>query len=59
MQLEMSVAPLYHGAPTLRRILELCERLDFHLHGLIPGFYDESSGGLLQMDGLFLKNGTS
>jgi FkbM family methyltransferase len=59
MQLELSVAPLYEGAPTLRRILELCERLDFQLHGLIPGFHDEDSGGLLQMDGLFLRNGTS
>jgi FkbM family methyltransferase len=59
MQLELSLAPLYQGAPSLRHILELCERLDFQLHGLIPGFYDENSGGLLQMDGLFLRNGTS
>lgn len=57
MQLELSVVPLYHGAPSLRRILELCEGLGFQLHGLIPGFYEEKSGGLLQMDGLFLRNG--
>lgn len=57
MQLELSVVPLYHGAPSLRRILELCEGLGFKLHGLIPGFYEEKSGGLLQMDGLFLRNG--
>jgi FkbM family methyltransferase len=58
MQLELSVAPLYQGAPSLRRMLELCENLGFQLHGLIPGFYDEKSGRLLQMDGLFLKIGT-
>lgn len=58
MQLEMSLAPLYQGAPSLRRMLELCEGLGFHLHGLIPGFYEEKSGRLLQTDGLFLRNGT-
>ena len=55
MQLELSVAPLYHGAPDLRRILEICENLGFQLHGLIPGFYDEQTCRLLQMDGLFLR----
>jgi FkbM family methyltransferase len=59
MQLELSVVPLYHGAPSLRRVLELCEGIGFELHGLIPGFYEEKSGKLLQMDGLFLRNGTS
>jgi FkbM family methyltransferase len=58
MQLELSVVPLYQAAPSLRRILELCEGLGFQLHGLIPGFYEEKSGRLLQMDGLFLRNGT-
>lgn len=57
MQLELSVVPLYQGAPSLRRILELCEAIGFQLHGLIPGFYEEKSGRLLQMDGLFLRNG--
>ena len=57
MQLELSVVPLYQGAPDLRRILELCDNLGFQLHGLIPGFFEEKTGRLLQMDGLFLKNG--
>jgi hypothetical protein len=55
MQLEMSVVPLYYGAPHLRRILELCEGLGFQLHGVIPGFHDEKTGRLLQMDGLFIR----
>ena len=58
MQLELSIVPLYRGAPSLRRILELCETLGFQLYGLIPGFYEEKSGRLLQMDGLFLRNDT-
>jgi FkbM family methyltransferase len=57
MQLELSVVPLYHGAPDLRHMLELCENLGFRLHGLIPGFFEEKTGRLLQMDGLFLKDG--
>jgi FkbM family methyltransferase len=59
MQLEVSVVPLYQGAPSLRRILEVCEGLGFQLHGLIPGIYEEKSGRLLQMDGLFVRDGTS
>jgi FkbM family methyltransferase len=55
LQLELSVVPLYEGAPELRRILEICENLGFQLHGLIPGFFNEATGRLLQMDGLFLK----
>ena len=58
MQLELSLMPLYRGAPSLRRILEMCEGLGFQLHGLIPGIYEEKSGRLLQMDGLFVRNGT-
>jgi FkbM family methyltransferase len=59
MQLELSVVPLYQGAPDLRRILGLCEKLGFQLYGLIPGFFEEKTGRLLQMDGLFLKDGVA
>jgi FkbM family methyltransferase len=55
MQVELSVTPLYEGAPSMRRLLELCEQLGFELHGLIPGFYEEKSGRLLQVDGLFVR----
>ena len=55
MQLELSVVPLYEGAPSFQRILELCEGLGFQLHGFIPGFCEEKSGRMLQMDGLFLR----
>ena len=56
VQLELSVVPLYQGAPDLRRMLELCENLGFRLHGLIPGFFEEKTGRLLQMvAGFFLR----
>jgi len=58
MQLELSLVPLYRGAPSLGHMLEMCEGLGFQLHGLIPGIYEQKSGRLLQMDGLFLRNGT-
>ena len=57
MQLELSLTPLYQGAPSLQQMLSLCEQLGFELHGLIPGFFERSSGKLLQMDGLFLRAG--
>ncbi len=55
LQVELSLAPLYKGAPTLRRMLEVCETAGFALHGLVPGFHDAASGRLLQVDGLFLR----
>ena len=56
LQVELSLVPLYAGAPTLRRMLEICEAAGFELHGLVPGFHDPASGRLLQMDGLFLRS---
>jgi hypothetical protein len=37
-------------------MLELCEQFGFYLYGMMPGFYDEQSGRLLQVDGLFLRS---
>jgi FkbM family methyltransferase len=56
MQLELSITQLYQKAPTLRHMLELTERNGFELYGLMPGFYEERSGRLLQADGLFLRS---
>lgn len=58
LQVELSVVPLYKGAPSLRRMLEVCEDAGFALHGLMPGFHDPASGRLLQMDGLFIRSST-
>jgi FkbM family methyltransferase len=59
LQVELSLVPLYAGAPSLRRMLEVCETAGFELHGLVPGFHDAASGRLLQMDGLFLRSQAS
>jgi FkbM family methyltransferase len=59
LQVELSLVPLYESAPTLRRMLEVCEDAGFELHGLVPGFHDAASGRLLQMDGLFLRREAS
>jgi FkbM family methyltransferase len=56
LQVELSLVPLYKGAPSLRRMLEVCESAGFALHGLVPGFHDASSGALLQVDGLFMRS---
>jgi hypothetical protein len=56
LQVELSLTPLYKGAPSLRRMLEVCETAGFALHGLVPGFHDADSGRLLQVDGLFLRS---
>jgi hypothetical protein len=55
LQLELSLVPLYSGAPSLRHLLDVCAGLGFELHGLIPGFFDASRGRLLQVDGLFSR----
>ena len=57
MQVELSIAPLYDGAPTARDMLERLDRSGFELMGIEPGFSDPSTGQLLQFDGLFFRPG--
>lgn len=52
VQLEMSLLPVYDGAPTYRDILEYMEQQGFQLVGIAPGFAART-GLLLQVDGLF------
>ena len=54
LQVELSLAPLYEGAPDLRRMLDVCDGLGFDLPGLIPGFC-QPDGRRLQVVGLFVK----
>jgi FkbM family methyltransferase len=55
IQLELSLTPLYEGAPTLVEMLSFMESQGFELFGLVPGFRDLGSGRLLQVDGFFLR----
>jgi FkbM family methyltransferase len=52
VQIEMSLSPLYEGAPTYRDILEAMGQRGFQLVGIEPGFAAHT-GLLLQADGLF------
>lgn len=56
LQLEMSLVPLYDGAPNIHAVLEWACDLGFTLVGLEPGF-TAVDGRLLQVDGLFGRIG--
>jgi FkbM family methyltransferase len=56
LQLEMSLTPLYSGAPTFLAVVERARDLGFELVGLEPGFA-AADGRLLQADGLFRRSG--
>lgn len=55
-QLELSVIPLYQGQALYRETIDWLAGQGFELWNLIPGFLDESSGRLLQFDGVFFRN---
>ena len=56
LQLEISLVPLYEGAPSFIDVLERTRNLGFDLVGLEPGF-TALDGRLLQADGLFERTG--
>jgi FkbM family methyltransferase len=53
IQLEMSLIPLYEGELLFQDMCALLTRAGYTLVGLEPGFSDEVSGQLLQVDGIF------
>lgn len=53
VQLEMSLVPLYANAPTFGGLLQWMTERRFQLVGLQPGFADQQTGRLLQVDGIF------
>lgn len=53
VQLEMSLVPLYDGAEDFESLLARMKALKYKLIGLEPGFSDNNSGRLLQVDGFF------
>jgi hypothetical protein len=59
LQLELSLAPLYEGAPTFMEMMEHVQAAGFEPFGMVPVFRDARSGRLLQVDGFFTRVGTS
>ena len=55
IQAEMSLVPLYEGAPLLTDILAWAAEHGFSLVGLEPGFADPTTGRLMQADGIFFR----
>jgi FkbM family methyltransferase len=58
VQLEMSLLPLYAGAPTYVEVLDFMANANFRLAGIEPGMAAQS-GLLLQADGLFVSDEAS
>ncbi|MGH2499992.1 MAG: FkbM family methyltransferase, partial [Candidatus Limnocylindria bacterium] len=55
LQLEISVAAVYAGAPTLPEILKRTQAAGMRLVQVEPGFSDPATEELLQMDGVFMR----
>lgn len=58
IQVELSLIPLYEGAPTFTEMIALIESQGFELFSIVPGFKDKRVGRLLQVDGFFVRNGS-
>lgn len=55
LQIELSLVPLYDGAPDYKEVIKGLEEMGFQLFSLLPGFSDPLTGQLYQMDGLFIR----
>lgn len=56
IQLELSLTPLYEGAPTFVEMVEFMASTNFDLFSIVPGLRDQRSGRLLQVDGFFVRS---
>jgi FkbM family methyltransferase len=55
LQIEMSLEPLYEGAPTMPEVAAWIEAHGFVLADIEPEFNDPQTGRLLQVNGLFFR----
>jgi FkbM family methyltransferase len=55
IQSELSLVPLYEGAPLLAEMIGYFSELGFALFNLVPNFRDPRTGRVLQMDGFFVR----
>jgi FkbM family methyltransferase len=56
IQMELSIVPLYNEHENYIDMIRYAEDYGFTLSGLEPGFYDKTSGKILQFDGIFTKS---
>ena len=55
IQTEMSLVPLYEGAPGFAEMVAFIEGLGYEIFSIVPGFRNAVSGQLLQVDGFFVR----
>lgn len=55
IQLELSLVPLYEGQVLYKQMIDWLVGKGFELWNVIPGFVDQTSGRMLQMDGVFFR----
>lgn len=55
IQLEMSIIPLYENEMLFNDMMKYIESKGFELYSLENGFADQTTGRLLQIDGIFVK----
>jgi hypothetical protein len=55
MQLELSLIPIYSGAPAMVEVLQHMHTCGYELFQFVPGLRDERDGRLLQGEGFFLR----
>ena len=56
MQIELSLVPLYEEQVLFSDLLEKIYSLGYELYDITPVFLDQTSGRMLQVDGVFFKN---
>jgi FkbM family methyltransferase len=56
LQVELSLTHLYKDEVLYDEMIVFLSELGFNLYAIIPGFTDTTTGKMLQMDGLFLRN---
>jgi FkbM family methyltransferase len=55
MQLELSLVPLYEGAPTFLEMVSYMQSIGFGIFNIVPVFKDYRTGRVLQVDGYFVR----
>lgn len=55
VQIELSLVPLYKGQSLYDQIISLLKSKGFILYAVFPGFTDNKTGQLMQMDGVFIR----
>ena len=56
LKIEVSLWPLYEGAPDYLSLLQNIRDLGFDIWALEPGFVDSDTGKMLQVDGVFFRS---